>query len=88
MSDWLPQTIAVEAVRTPPTPSDGTIRLDDLAGPSEAMEASGIPSRSSLSYAIRERGFPEPVKQLAGIRLWSLQAVKDWARANRADTEE
>lgn len=55
-----------------------TIRLDALAGPTETMEAAGFTNRGSLAYAMKERGFPQPVKTLRGIRLWDLDAVKNW----------
>lgn len=57
-----------------------TIRLDALAGPQETMHAAGFTNRGSLAYAMKERGFPQPVKTLRGIRLWDLDAVNQWRR--------
>lgn len=86
MADWLtsrpnPKTTPTEPARRAPGASQTHVPLDALAGPQEIMEAAGFTNRGSITYHTLHHGFPAPVKQLAGIRLWDMHQVREWIAA-------
>ena len=90
MSDWWsspkPTAPDVELVRPPVeaplrTVSD-VVRVLAIGGPDEAAVAGGI-ARGSIGYHTERNGFPAPIRQLRGVRLWDLDAVAAWKMARR-----
>ena len=57
-----------------------------MVGVTEIGELLGV-SRQRVDQLARSEGFPEPIGEIRAGRIWSRQAVEDWARANGREVD-
>lgn len=60
---------------------------DSLMGLAEVAKLLGL-SRQRADQLARTKGFPEPVAELIGGRIWQRESVERWARETGRLTAE
>jgi len=58
----------------------------DLVGTTEIRALLGV-SKARVHQIVREKGFPEPVAVVSGVRIWLGADVKRWIAKNRRPAE-
>jgi prophage regulatory protein len=58
----------------------------DLVGTVEIRVRLGV-SKARVHQLVREKGFPEPVAVVSGVRIWQRADVEAWIAAHRPPKE-